>query len=54
MVGGRAGAYWEGGKGCRNKIKDEQVRSTAPGHVTSGGCHILSHDSIMAYSLSHD
>ena len=21
VVGGRAGAYWEGGKGCRNKIK---------------------------------
>ena len=21
LVGGRVGAYWEGGKGCRNKIK---------------------------------
>jgi hypothetical protein len=21
LVGGRAGTYWEGGKGCRNKVK---------------------------------
>ena len=41
--GGGGGQGWGllgGREGMSQQDKDEQVRSTTPGHVTSGVCHM--------------
>lgn len=40
LVGGRVGAYWEGGKGCRNKVKMSRYVCLSVG-VTGGMCMLV-------------